>query len=220
MIKTNYYLVNWSIFWPNCVARFFWFFVLFVHFHVTLPNFIAVLYCLELIKESQVLPTTLELDLFLFRSFWQGAILQCTFHHDDPRRKSFNYVEVFYNNLGGTKFLKPASAVVTLKTILNSEHFFIQESAFKRIDDYFHMEFKEPSLISFAKLLQSEIEDFGNIDSLPADAKLFLTKAKKWIEESSEIEVLPPPVSGYAILFRRANHLSISQMRFSKWSAF
>ena len=48
------------------------------------------------------------------------------------------------------------------------------------------MEFKEPSLISFAKLLQSEIEDFGNIDSLPADdAKLFLTKAKKWIEESS-----------------------------------
>ena len=23
MIKTNYYLVNWSIFWPNCVARFF-----------------------------------------------------------------------------------------------------------------------------------------------------------------------------------------------------
>ena len=100
--------------------------------------------------------------------------------------------------------------------ILNNEHFFIQESAFKRIDDYFHMEFKEPSLISFAKLLQSEIEDFGNIDSLPADAKLFLTKAKKWIEESSEIEVLPPPVSGYAILFRRANHLSISQMRFSK----
>ena len=99
---------------------------------------------------------------------------------------------------------------------MNSEHFFIQESAFKRIDDYFHMEFKEPSLISFAKLLQSEIEDFGNIDSLPADAKLFLTKAKKWIEESSEIEVLPPPVSGYAILFRRANHLSISQMRFSK----
>ena len=73
------------------------------------------------------------------------------------------------------------------------------------------MEFKEPSLISFAKLLQSEIEDFGNIDSLPADAKLFLTKAKKWIEESSEIEVLPPPVSGYAILFRRAKYLFISQ---------
>ena len=159
------------------------------------------------------MPITFQLALFLFRSYWQGAILQCTFHHDDPRRKSFNYVEVFYNNLGGTKFLKPASAVVTLKTILNSEHFFIQESAFKRIDDYFHMEFKEPSLISFAKLLQSEIEDFGNIDSLPADAKLFLTKAKKWIEESSEIEVLPPPVSGYAILFR-------SQMRFSKWSVF
>ena len=79
------------------------------------------------------------------------------------------------------------------------------------------MEFKEPSLISFAKLLQSEIEDFGNIDSLPADAKLFLTKAKKWIEESSEIEVLPPPVSGYAILFRRAKHLFVSQMKFSRF---
>ena len=79
------------------------------------------------------------------------------------------------------------------------------------------MEFKEPSLISFAKLLQSEIEDFGNIDSLPDDAKLFLTKAKKWIEESSEIEVLPPPVSGYAILFRRAKHLFISQMKFSRF---
>ena len=90
------------------------------------------------------------------------------------------------------------------------------------------MEFKEPSLISFAKLLQSEIEDFGNIDSLPDDAKLFLTKAKKWIEESSEIEVLPPPVSGYAILFRGANiYLSgrntclwiyfISQMKFSRF---
>ena len=79
------------------------------------------------------------------------------------------------------------------------------------------MEFKEPSLISFAKLLQSEIEDFGNIDSLPADAKLFLTKAKKWIEESSEIEVLPPPVSGYAILFRRTKHLFISQMKFCRF---
>ena len=79
------------------------------------------------------------------------------------------------------------------------------------------MEFKEPSLISFAKLLQSEIEDFGNINSLPADAKLFLTKAKEWIEESSEIEVLPPPVSGYAILFRRAKHLFVSQMKFSRF---
>ena len=77
------------------------------------------------------------------------------------------------------------------------------------------MEFKEPSLISFAKLLQSEIEDFGNIDSLPDDAKLFLTKAKKWVEESSEIEVLPPPVSGYAILFRGAKYLFIRKKHVS-----
>ena len=122
-------------------------------------------------------------------------MIRCTFHHDDTRRKSFNYLEVFYNDVVGTTFLKPASAVVTLKTILNNEHFFIQESAFKRIDDYFQMEFKDTSLITFTKLLGSRIEDFSNINLLPTDAKLFLGKVQEWIEESSEIEVLPPSIS-------------------------
>merc|ERR1712223_214050 len=121
--------------------------------------------------------------------------IQCTFHHDDPQRKSFNYVEVFYNDVSGTKFLKPASAVITLKTILNNEPFFIQESAFKRIDDYFRMEFKDTSLITFTKLLGSRLEDFPNINMLPTDAKLFLEKVQEWIEESSEIEVIPSSIS-------------------------
>ena len=137
----------------------------------------------------------------IFGSFWQSKTIpiQCTFHHDDPQRKSFNYVEVFYNDALGTKFLKPASAVITLKTILNNEPFFIQESAFKRIDDYFRMEFKDTSLITFTKLLGSRLEDFPNINMLPTDAKLFLEKVQEWIEESSEIEVIPSSISEYAI---------------------
>ena len=61
------------------------------------------------------------------------------------------------------------------------------------------MEFKDTSLITFTKLLGSRLEDFPNINMLPTDAKLFLEKVQEWIEESSEIEVIPSSISEYAI---------------------
>ena len=64
-----------------------------------------------------------------------GITVECTFHHNDKTRKSYNFVEVVYSARDHgegyiaktvTKTFKPQSAEMTFQSMLQNKHFFIQ----------------------------------------------------------------------------------------------
>ena len=64
-----------------------------------------------------------------------GITVECTFHHNDKTRKSYNFVEVVYSARDHgqgyiaktvTKTFKPQSAEMTFQAMLQNKHFFIQ----------------------------------------------------------------------------------------------
>ena len=66
-----------------------------------------------------------------------GVTVECTFHHNDQSRKSYNFVEVVYSARDHgqgyiaktvTKTFKPQSAEMTFQSLLQNKHFFIQGS--------------------------------------------------------------------------------------------
>ena len=64
-----------------------------------------------------------------------GITVECTFHHNDKTRKSYNFVEIVYSARDHgqgyiaktvTKTFKPQSAEMTFQAMLQNKHFFIQ----------------------------------------------------------------------------------------------
>ena len=123
--------------------------------------------------------------------FIMGRQFKCTFFHDDPARKSYNYVEVMSQQGHVSKYLKPQSAIVTLKTILSQGQFFVQESAFARVNQYYQNEFHGVKLVTFVKLLmKTKLADL-NGQTLNVDANLLLQKVHETEADLSEVQVVP-----------------------------
>lgn len=107
-----------------------------------------------------------------------------TFFHDDLNRKSYNATEVTIANLS-IRFLKPGSAVELLRSILSNQSFFVQESAFSRVYQYFQAEYKGVNLITYARFLLDLNDSVLNVD-----ASLLVAMVRQTQEELEEVQVM------------------------------
>ena len=129
------------------------------------------------------------------KCLYNGTEFKARFMHDDPKRKSFNKVEV---TVCGKPLLlfKPESATMVLRLILAEKAFFIQDSALSRVNQFYMAQFPKSSFIYYAKLLMNqELEQYKQ-QMLAVDCNLLLQRIEQTRAEMSEIsEVLPalPP---------------------------
>ena len=122
-----------------------------------------------------------------------GITVECTFHHNDKTRKSYNFVEVVYSARDHgegyiaktvTKTFKPQSAEMTFQSMLQNKHFFVQETAFKRIYEYYQKTCDNQEFIAFVKLLLgTDLSHLTKNEVVGSDAEILLIRARELLKQ-------------------------------------
>ena len=126
------------------------------------------------------------------KNLYNGTEFKARFLHDDPKRKSYNKVEVILSGKPVTLF-KPESAVTVLRLILCDKAFFVQDSALSRVDGFYRAQFPNSSFIYYAKLLLDQEIDKLRAQALATDCALLLKRVEQTRAEMCDIQVVDKP---------------------------